>query len=353
MVEAARSGALDVLPLLLRGPEPVEEATLARAFQAATDIGDLKRRADVFRLLLEQELHVDEVDAQLVSAARYGDDGLELVRLLLAFGASTDYKNGEAVFTSTRMAFLPSLELMLGLKDKAEKQRLPSHATMARALKASSELSGEPKYQVVEWLFRAGLPVTEALHTALNKAVREDEPNLRLIQLLLANGASPLANGCQALVDAAEKALVPVLDIFLGPDIPAPRSGLDLRPSLHRRPPGRLAGRSRTHRGQDAPRERRRRRRPGRRIGLGPERLRNRAGRRRPPIRQPPSPARRQRQLRPRSPVAGRRETGRAGRRRPVARREADGRILVHGLPSHLRFRDGRRGGDAGADPPV
>ncbi|KAJ9150821.1 NF-kappa-B inhibitor alpha [Pleurostoma richardsiae] len=224
IVEACRAGAPDVLKMLLSGKAAVKEATLARGFQAATEVGDLGERAAVFHLLLEKGVSGEVVDAQLVSAARFGDDALGLVRLLLEAGASTDYNSGEAVWNATRCAFLGILELMLGVADNgaaiSARQRRPSHATMARALKASWRLSPEPRYKVIEWLFRAGLPATEDVHVGLHKAVNEDEPNMALVRLLLANGASPLTNGCQTLVDAAQKLRFPVLDVFLEGEIP-------------------------------------------------------------------------------------------------------------------------------------
>lgn len=220
VVEACRAGAVDVVRMLLSTKAAVKDETLAKGFQAATEVGDLKERAKVFRLLLERGAQGVEVDEQLVSAARFGDDGMDLVRLLLEYGASPDFNTGEAVWTATRSAFLGSLEMMLGVVDVGGRRKKPSQATMMRALKASWRLSAGPRYQVIQWLFQAGLPVTEDVHTALNKAVIEDDADMKLVQLLLDNGASPLANGCQALLDAAQHLLVSALDIFLCSDIP-------------------------------------------------------------------------------------------------------------------------------------
>ncbi|KAG5941176.1 hypothetical protein E4U60_000158 [Claviceps pazoutovae] len=51
-------------------------------------------------------------------------------------------------------------------------------------------------------LLKAGLDTTEDLHKALNEAVNEDDPEERLVQLLLDHGASPTASGCKTLFDA-------------------------------------------------------------------------------------------------------------------------------------------------------
>ena len=220
VVEAARSGSGDVLGMLLRGPAAVRPATLERAFRAATEVSDPKARHNVLRLLLKMGVQGEVVDRQLVIAARDGEEGLEFVRLLLEFGASPDHNQGEAVWTSTRNSFLPGLELMLGLIDLGNRQRKPSERTMLRALKASWRLPGPERYQVITWLFKAGLLLTEAVHISLNKAVNETEPSLELIRLLLRQGASPLTNGCRTLADATEKLLAPVLALFLESEIP-------------------------------------------------------------------------------------------------------------------------------------
>lgn len=220
VVEACGAGTLDVLKVLLSSRTAIKNETLERGFQAATEVRDLKRRGSVFRLLLDKGVSGRVVDEQLVSAARYGDEAIDLVRLLLQYGASTDHNGGEAVHNATRCAFLGILEVMLAIAPVGDKQRKPSTQTMIRALKASSKLSGAPRYQVVKWLFSAGLPVREEVHISLNKAVNEEEPNIDLIKLLLAHGASPLMNGCKSLIDAAQKLHSGILDLFLQGEVP-------------------------------------------------------------------------------------------------------------------------------------
>ncbi|KAH8900084.1 ankyrin [Thozetella sp. PMI_491] len=219
VVEASRAGAVEVLTMLFGVKAEVKNLTLAKGFQAATQIGDLKRRGSVLRLLLEKGVHGEVVDAQLVSAARFGDDADHLVRLLLEFGADVNYNSGEAIWTATRSAIMGSLKLMLGITKVADTQKKPNEATLLRALKATRKLSNEPRYQVIEWLFEAGLPATDEIHIALNKAVK-DEPDLRLIKLLLKHGASPLANSCETLIDATQRLLADVVAVFVEGDVP-------------------------------------------------------------------------------------------------------------------------------------
>ncbi|KAJ0114539.1 hypothetical protein J7T55_004783 [Diaporthe amygdali] len=215
VVEACRAGSPDVLKMLLSSKTAVKKETLERGFQAATEVGDLNHRAAVFQLLLDKGVNGEVLDAQLVSTVRFGDDALNLVRLLLMYGAKTDYNGGEAVYNATRCAFLPILQVMLGVEPVGGKQVKPSSQTLIRSLKASSNLSGVPRYQVMKWLFHAGLPIGDEVHISLEKAVNEEEPNIDLIKLLLQNGASPLANGCKTLVDATQKLHFVVLDLFL------------------------------------------------------------------------------------------------------------------------------------------
>lgn len=218
VVEACRAGSVEILRMLLSTKAVIKKETLEQGFQGATEVGDLKQRAGVFRLLLEKGVTGSVVDAQLVSAARFGDDAIDLVGLLLQFGASTDFDGGEAVYNATRCAFLGILGMMLGVTSPDERQQKPSPDTLIRALKASSNLSGPPRYQVMKWLFAAGLPASDDVHVALNRAVNEEEPSIDLIRLLLDNGASPTANGCKTLLDAAQLHL-PVLELFLQGEI--------------------------------------------------------------------------------------------------------------------------------------
>jgi hypothetical protein len=122
VVEACRSGSVDVLQMLLKGPREPKKATLERAFQAATEVRDLKKRAAVFKILLGKGVSGDVVDAQLVSAVRYGDEGQEVIGVLLEAGANPDYNNGEAVWAATRSAFVGNLNMMLGNVVVGERQ---------------------------------------------------------------------------------------------------------------------------------------------------------------------------------------------------------------------------------------
>ncbi|KAI1410258.1 ankyrin [Hypoxylon sp. FL1857] len=202
IIEACKSGAVEVLAMLLAGDSKVAQRTLQRGFQAATQVGDLKRRAEIFKLLLQMGVTGEVVDAQLVSAVRYGDDGKELVTMLLVYGASPDYNDGDAVEKAARSAFLGNLEMLLGIVDVGGRQKKPSSHTLARAMDACWDLSRDTRFTIMKWVFQAGKPVPSAVHSFLNRAVNEEEPEERLIELLITNRASPTANSCQTLIDA-------------------------------------------------------------------------------------------------------------------------------------------------------
>ncbi|KAI1430257.1 hypothetical protein F5Y12DRAFT_722864 [Xylaria sp. FL1777] len=219
IVEACKSGAVEVLEMLLAGNTEVPQKTLQRGFQGATQVGNLKTRAEIFRLLLQKGVSGEVIDIQLVSAVRYGDEGKDLVKLLLEHGASPDYSDGEAVEKAVRSAFLGSLELLLGIttiseQDKGQ-QKKPSSHTLVRGLDACWDLSRDTRFTVIDWLFNAGKLVPSAVHSALHRVVNEEEPEERLIRLLISHRASPVANNCQTLIDATSTLSVSLFDELL------------------------------------------------------------------------------------------------------------------------------------------
>ncbi|KAF2971052.1 hypothetical protein GQX73_g2449 [Xylaria multiplex] len=219
IVEACKSGAVEVLKMLLAGNTEVAQRTLQRGFQAATQVGNLKKRADIFRLLLQMGVSGEVIDIQLVSAVRYGDEGKDLVKLLLGYGASPDYSNGEAVEKAVRSAFLGNLEILLGIAVINEptrgQQKKPSSHTLVRGLDACWDLSRDTRFTVIDWLFMAGKLVPSAVHSALHRAVNEQEPEERLIRLLINHRASPVTNNCQTLIDAVSNLSASMFDELL------------------------------------------------------------------------------------------------------------------------------------------
>jgi hypothetical protein len=122
VIEACRGGSVEVLKVLLGTDMAVNNTTLEEGFQAATEVRDLSKRAMIFEQLLGKGFRGELVDAQLESAARYGDGGQAILRVLLVAGADPNYSNGEAVVAATRSAFIKNLELLLGVWDEGDSQ---------------------------------------------------------------------------------------------------------------------------------------------------------------------------------------------------------------------------------------
>ncbi|KAF4339856.1 ankyrin repeat domain protein [Fusarium beomiforme] len=215
IIEACRGGSVEVLDVLLKSNTDTQRMTLERGFQATTEVRDLNKRAMVFQRLLKRGVSGEVVDIQLVSAAKYGEEGHEVLRVLLAAGADPNYSNGEAVVAATRSAFVSSLELLLGLWHEGGNQKKASPPTLINAMKASWKLNRETRLHIIQDLMKAGLPAVDDVHIALSKAVGEEEPDERLIQLLLDSGASPFTNGCFALAQAVQGVKVSALDLLL------------------------------------------------------------------------------------------------------------------------------------------
>ncbi|KAJ2969089.1 hypothetical protein NQ176_g8850 [Zarea fungicola] len=219
IIEACRGGSIDVLRVLLKADGQTSKKTLNEAFQAATEVRDLDKRAVVFEYLLHCGASGEFIDAQLQSAARYGEPGESLLKVLLAAGADPNFNSGEAVVAATRSAFMRSLQLLLGIWDNEKSQKSPSQPTLARALKASWNLNRDTRYAIITDLFKAGLQPCEDLHMVLNDAVNEEDPEERLVRLLLDKGASATSNGCKSLVDAVQNMASSSLSLMLQHEI--------------------------------------------------------------------------------------------------------------------------------------
>ncbi|KAG6322570.1 hypothetical protein E4U22_008441 [Claviceps purpurea] len=243
IVEACRGSSAEVLDILLEQDGNFQKSTLESGFEAATEVRDLSKRAVVFEILLRKGVTGELVDAQLHSEACNGEDGEAVLRVLLTAGADPNYDNGECVVAATRSASIGSLKLLLGLWDTGDKkaretpifsrprimdgcvvltatQTRVAQSTLVRSREACWSLSRENRFRVMSDLLKAGLETTEDLHKALNEAVNEDDPEERLVQLLLDHGASPTAGGYKTLVDAVVKFAPSLLARILEKEFP-------------------------------------------------------------------------------------------------------------------------------------
>lgn len=215
IIEGSRGGSVEVLSVLLKSGVEADKRTLEKAFQAATEVKDLSKRAVIFELLLKEGVSGEIVDAQLEPATRYGEPGEPMLKVLLAAGADPNYNGGAAVVAATKSAYVGSLELLLGTWDESQTQRQVSAPILSKALTASLPLNRSIRQRIIQSLISAGLPVGAELHKALNYAVNEEEPEERLVKMLLDHGASPIINECQTLVDAAKNTAHNCLPLLL------------------------------------------------------------------------------------------------------------------------------------------
>jgi hypothetical protein len=238
IVEACRSGAADVLGMLLSGREPPNKKTLEQGFQAATEVSDLQKRAAILTPLLARGVGGEAINAQLVSAVRYGANGEDLVRILLRAGADPNYNNGEAVWAATQSVFRGSLKMLLATDGPVDpkvcamaqpnastllrhpQQPKPTETTLKRALQAAWKLSGS-RLWVLGLIFKAGLPVCDELHLILNEAVNEEVPDEKAIEALVKYGASPTFKSSKSLIEATQKSMLPVVRLLLLANISA------------------------------------------------------------------------------------------------------------------------------------
>jgi hypothetical protein len=99
-------------------------------------------------------------------------------------------------------------------------------------LEACWQLSRDHRFTVVYALFEAGLPISPEVHEMLNKAVTEEDPEERLIELLIRRGASPAHNSCKTLVDATRTVSGPIVMLLLEGDISPENASLVFTQSL-------------------------------------------------------------------------------------------------------------------------
>ncbi|KAF4506111.1 hypothetical protein G6O67_006229 [Ophiocordyceps sinensis] len=220
IVEACRGGSAEVLGVLLKADADTSNETLLAGFQAATEVGHLDKRAAIFEQLLKRGVCGEVVDGQLESAARSGDAGQAVLRVLLSSGADPNHNHGECVVLATRSALIGVVDLLLGLPHEGGHRKRVSQPTLVRGLKACWGLERNSRYRILCSLLKAGLQVNEDLHTALNDAVNEEDVEERLVRLLLNHGASPSANGCMTLVNAARSMSPSSLALLLQRELP-------------------------------------------------------------------------------------------------------------------------------------
>lgn len=75
------------------------------------------------------------------------------------------------------------------------------------------------RLEVLNLIFRVGLPACEELDIILNEAINEEVLDEKAIELLVAHGASPCARSCKCLIEATQRGMLPVLKLLLAANI--------------------------------------------------------------------------------------------------------------------------------------
>jgi hypothetical protein len=157
-------------------------ATLTAAWVVADVVDDDEFRFKIFQILLELGMEGDPVARALVIAATKGTPALELCKLLLKYGASADYNNGEPLVSAVQCGSIDVLQLLLTVN--------PAKPSLAQALATAQALSGDFRLAAVATILKAGV-AQHVCDAGLLQAAQEQPTDSQLIQLFLDANASP------------------------------------------------------------------------------------------------------------------------------------------------------------------
>ncbi|KAF2799768.1 hypothetical protein K505DRAFT_370800 [Melanomma pulvis-pyrius CBS 109.77] len=183
--------------------------SLTAAWAEATVIDDDEFQFRTFQILLEVGMEGDSVGRSLVVATTKGSIGLDLCKLLLKYGASVDYNNGEAMVIAVQHSYIDILELLLSGN--------PSKGSLTPALAAAQALKEEERLAAVTPILKIGV-AQEVCDAGLLQAVKEQPSDSRLIQLFLDAKGSPDFSDGSSILHAARTLNVGLLKM-LAPSI--------------------------------------------------------------------------------------------------------------------------------------
>ena len=205
--EAIKLRCFELIQTLLAARPSLE--TLTAAWAEVTVFSYDEFQFKLFHALLELGMRGDPVAHSLVVATKKGALGFELCKLLLTYGASVDYGNGEAMVVAVQYSNIEVLELLLSGN--------PSKASLTPALAAAQALREEERLAAVAPILKAGV-AQEVRDAGLLQAVQEQPSDSRLIQLFLDANASPDYSNGSSVLHAAGTLDVGLLKI-LAPSI--------------------------------------------------------------------------------------------------------------------------------------
>jgi len=182
---AAKLAALPLLQAMIQ--RNVSNVSLTRAFESAD-----RQNLDLVKIFLDAGLKGEPLHTALVEQSKRGNEAVAVCTLLLAYGASADEYNGEALTIAAKLESLPLLRAML-------KGKMMSKATLNRAFMSASH----DNLELVTILLDAGT-TGEPLNIALVEQSKRGDEAIAVCKLLLARGASVDANQGKALNNAAK-----------------------------------------------------------------------------------------------------------------------------------------------------
>ena len=205
---AASSGEIEVLKLLVAGELSSKPtlSTLTSGFGGALTLKETNKEAHFLTLyiLLEGGMRGETVDLALVDAAKEGEPSNELVKMLLKYGASVEYNNGEALDISIKSASFGIMKLLLA--------KQLSQSVLQRAYCSTSSLQKDHRLQAIDMLLTAGKAIDKHISKTLIIATEETPADRNLVKLLLKHD---VFDEGQSLIHAAKTLDLRTLTLLL------------------------------------------------------------------------------------------------------------------------------------------
>ena len=178
--KAMVSSSISIISFILDFNKP-EQPTITAALPAALDPHTKDRQAKL-GLLLQAGISREEIDRALVREINNGAAcNLEIVKMLLDYGASCSHDSGKAIELAILSKNTTLLEYLIGSK--------PSHRILASMLPTvMNEVGVQVRYRFMSMLLHGGAKGDQVSRSLITE-VHRPGCNLRVIEILLEHGA--------------------------------------------------------------------------------------------------------------------------------------------------------------------
>ena len=166
--------------LLSRGSEPGEVA-FNNSLMVLSELEDRDSQYSLYELILQAGARGPALDECLVRAIDHGVWSQKLVPLLVQYGASVEYNDGQALCNASRLGLKYVLSSLLA-KD-------PPERIVSKAITAAMEIASRPGRRKVIKLLLESSPYCESIHRACAEAIAENDQEL--VNIFLCNHATP------------------------------------------------------------------------------------------------------------------------------------------------------------------